>query len=262
MTINKRVFVSFDNYCPFQCKHCFSYGIKREKERSTDEIVDSLDGNCFDIIYVSQKNDNFYDPQRGLQLCKKLFDRYKSNLFIITRNVFNAEQLIELDNLKRALDRQNKKLFIAISLNAIESIGVSEDTAKVPSPDQRMEFIKALGDRGFEPILMLRPIFPNSIIPVSECIRVIEKTQESISCVVASGLGINNRILQQLGMKEDDFLYDDNQEYLLGAIDCEIRFVKVCTELSRIKEKCRLLNIPFFEHSMPAINYLLEKHVE
>lgn len=260
--INERAFVSFDNYCPFQCKHCFSYGIEREKERSIDEIVNSLDGNSFDVIYVSQKNDNFYDPQRGLQLCKKLFNKYKSNIFIITRNVFNNEQLSELDNLRRVLDEQNKKIFIAISLNAIESIGVSEDTTKVPSPNQRMEFIKALGDRGFEPILMLRPIFPNSIIPISETIRIIEKTQKSISCVVASGLGVNNKILQQLGMKENDFLYNDDQEYLLGAIDCEIRFIKVCSELSRIKEKCKSLNIPFFEHSIPALNYLLEKHEE
>lgn len=259
MKLEKRAFVSFDEYCPFQCKHCFTYGIERGNPRSIDEIVNSLSDEEFDIIYVSQKNDNFAEPQRGIQLCNKLFEQYKCNLFIITRNVFTNEQIIELAKLKFRMEELGKDLFIAVSLNAIESIDVCEDTCRVPSPNQRMLFIEDLSKNGFKPILMLRPIFPNKMIPVTECLKIIDKTKNSISCVVSSALGINDKILQQLGLAATEFSYSSNQEYLLGAINCEIKFIDVDEELSQIQEKCESVNIPFFKHSLPAINYLIEQ---
>lgn len=78
-----------------------------------------------------------------------------------------------------------------------------------------------------------------------------------VSCVVSSGLGVNDSILSRLGMKESDFSYKENQEYLQGAIECEIKFVNVEKELAALHKKCTSLGIPMFEHSMPAINYVM-----
>ncbi len=38
-----------------------------------------------------------------------------------------------------------------------------------------------------------------------------------------------------------------------------MKYVDVENELGLIKEKCDDLNLPFFEHSLPAINYLKGK---
>lgn len=260
MSITKRVFVSFDNYCPYQCKHCYTYGIERKEERTIDEIVNSISSEDFDVIYVSQKNDNFSDPQRGLELSRKLFKRYKSNVFIITRNVLNSDIISRLMKLKKEMEAANKRLYIAISLNAIESIGVCEDTDKVCSPESRIEFLKSLSEHGFMPILMLRPVFPDKIIPVAECLRIIEYTKDYISCVVSSGLGINDDVIDRLGIPADEFTYDNNQEYLQGAIDCEIKFVDVRDELKKIEEKCKSVNVSMFIHSMPALNYISQQY--
>ena len=70
-------------------------------------------------------------------------------------------------------------------------------------------------------------------------------------------LGVNDSILSRLGMKESDFSYKENQEYLQGAIECEIKFVNVEKELAALHKKCTSLGIPMFEHSMPAINYVM-----
>ena len=258
MKNSQRVFVSFDELCPYQCKHCYTYGIKREKIRTAEEIVDSISNDKFDIIYVSQKNDNFSNPIKGLNLCRMLFDRYNCNLFIITRNVFNDDEFKELEKLRLDMRNTNKQIFIAISLNSIDSIGVCEDVRKVPTPKERIDFIKKLADRGFMPMLMLRPVFPNNIIPIDECLRIIDRTYEHVSCVVSSGLGINIDILDRLGMKEADFSYNATQEYLQGAIDCEIKFINVDYEIDKIRQKCQALKVPMFEHSMPALNYIVE----
>lgn len=257
MKISKRAFVSFDELCPYQCKYCYTYGIKRDKFRKPEEIVDSISNDEFDIIYVSQKNDNFSDPLKGLNLCRLLFERYNCNLFIITRNVFNDDELKELEKLRLNVQRANKCLFVAISLNSIDSIGVCEDIMRVPNPEERIDFIKELADKGLMPILMLRPVFPNNIIPIDECLQIIDRTFPYVSCVVSSGLGINSDILNRLGMKEGDFAYNTNQEYLQGAIDCEIKFVNVECEIAKIRQKCQSLNVPMFEHSMPALNYIV-----
>lgn len=256
MMISQRTFVSFDEPCPYQCKHCYTYAIKREKIRTFEEIVDSISNDRFDVIYVSQKNDNFAEPLKGLELCYALFKRYNRNLFIITRNTFNQEEIEVLKNLKTEMQRYNKQIFIAISVNAIESINICENIKKVCTPHERIKFIKKLSKENLSPILMLRPIFPNQMIPINECLNIIEKTHQYVSCVVSSGLGINTDILNRLGKKEDDFLYSKNQEYLQGAIDCEIKFIDVDYEIKKISEKCRELDVPLFEHSMPALNYV------
>lgn len=261
MKISKRVFVSFDELCPYECKFCYTYGIKREKNRTAKEIVDSISDDEFDIIYVSQKNDNFSNPLRGIELCNMLFERYNSNLFIITRNVFTDIELKELEKLKIKMQNNNRKLFISISLNATDSIDICEDVNKVPSPEERISFIKRLYNKNFMPILMLRPIFPNNIIPVNECLQIINLTNKYISCVVSSGLGVNNDVLNRLGKKVNDFSYNINQEYLQGAINCEIKFVNVDSEIEKIRQQCYSLNIPMFEHSMPALNYVAEKFI-
>ena len=159
------------------------------------------------------------------------------------------------------MEKANKQLFIAVSLNATESIGVCENTSKVPTPYERMAFLKELSNIGFYPILMIRPVLPDGLIPVTECEKIIESTHEYISCVVSSGLGVNDFILQRLNLKESEFSYKKDQDYLQGAINCEIKFIDVDAELKRIQNKCESLAVPFFEHSMPALNYVVNKDI-
>lgn len=257
--LKKRAFVSFDEPCLFQCKHCYTYAIKRGHIRTADEIVNSISDEAFDVIYVSQKTDNFSDPNRGLELCEKLFSRYKKDLFIITRNAFCDSEIERLCKLKERMDSCSTNLYIAISLNALDSNGICEDVHRVCTPEKRIEFIKRLSQKDFKPILMLRPVFPDNIIPVNECLEIIDSCAPYVSCVVSSELGINNDVLKRLALSKTDFCYLKNQEYLQGAIDCEINFIDVRKELSIIQKECEKLNCHFFSHSMPALNYLSSK---
>ena len=254
--INSRAFVSFDEPCRYQCKHCYTYSIARQKYRTIDEIVDSIGKESFDIVYVSQKTDNFSAPQRGLELCEKLVERYACNIFIITRSVFDKASIKRLVALNNHLLQIKRRLFIAVSINALDSYNISEDARFVPTPFQRIEFLRRLSQEGLSPILMVRPVLPDSLIPIEECLDVIKQCASSVSCVVSSGLGVNEDVLRRLGIQEDTIQYCENQEYLQGAIDCDIKFVDVHDELAQIENKCIEFNCPFFSHSMPALNYL------
>ena len=229
--------------------------------------MNSIENDTFDVIYISQKNDNFSNPYKGMELTRQLFRKYKTNVFIITRTVFDKKQLRELDELSKEVNDAGKMMLVAggfisyelvaVSINAIDSISICENPDLVATPMRRISFIKELSAIGLHPILMLRPVFPNEVIPVAECEKLIEATSNDVSCVVSSGLGVNDSILSRLGMKESDFSYKENQEYLQGAIECEIKFVNVEKELAALHKKCTSLGIPMFEHSMPAINYVI-----
>jgi DNA repair photolyase len=254
--INSRAFVSFDEYCPFDCKHCYTYDIERTSYRSMDEIVNSISKQQFDVVYVSQKNDNFAVPERGIQLCQNLFDKYRCNIFAITRNTLSDRDIHKIQDLSIRMRESNKLFVFAVSISAIESASKTENADRVPSPLSRIAFIKQLSDSGIPVIAMIRPVYPDKIIPITELAKIIDLCRGHVSCVVSGGLGVNDNILARLDMTRDAFTYYENYEYLQGAIDCEINFVNVADELNLLRAKCAGVSLPFFEHSMPALNFL------
>lgn len=259
MNINKRIFVSFDEYCPFECKHCYTYDIERSYCRTVDEIVESISDEDFDVVYVSQKNDNFANPERGIALCEKLFDRYGCNIFAITRNTFDTLEIERVRELYTRMRTANKLLVFAVSVSAIQSAYKTEDLMRVPSPDSRIAFISRLSASGIPIMAMIRPVYPEKIVPSRELFQIVDLCRSHASCVVSSGLGVNGTILNRLGMKREDFTYIKDFEYLQGAIDCSIDFIDVRDELARLHAKCEDAALPFFEHSMPALNHLYEQ---
>ena len=49
-TITQRVLVSFDDICPYQCKHCFTLDIPRSEEnRTIEQILASIASKDFEF---------------------------------------------------------------------------------------------------------------------------------------------------------------------------------------------------------------------
>lgn len=258
--VKKRVLVSFDGECPYYCKHCYTYGLEQRKHsRSIMEIVDSIKGKDFDIIYVSQRRENFIVPDEGIGLCEALFDRYHKDMIAITRNVFDTNQIERLSQLNRKMIQEGKQIFLAVSIPALKSADVTENLAYVPSPEDRIDFLHRLSDAGINTFLMLRPLYPEKIIPIAETLELVNKCKNFISGVVSSGLITNTLILGQLGFNEQDFEYSNNgkSEYLVGAIE-NTKYIDVKKEMALLRKHCNSIKVPFFEHSMPAINYVKE----
>ena len=233
MEIKKRAFVSFDGRCPYNCKHCFSFEIEQpDTPRTTAQIADSLKDKEFDVVYVSQKKENFENGDDGLMLCEELFSRYSCNLVIITRSVFSHSQIERLILLHKNMREKGKYLFMGISVMGLNSASFSEDLNIAPTPEKRLEFSATLYHSGIPVIILIRPLFPRYIIPISECKRIVDMVAGNASCILSGPLMVNDQILERLGMEASDFTYlcDADSEYLNGAIAAHMKNIDVREE--------------------------------
>lgn len=255
--MDKRVLVSFDDICPYQCKHCYTLDIRRSGyNRSISEIVDSIETQEFDVVYVSQRRDNFTDPDEGMELCEKLFEKYCCNIFIITRNVFANDQIERLLLLKNKMEKNDKKIIVACSVFATKSYATSENPHVVPSPYERLNFIKHLSDCGVKTFVIIRPVFPNSIIPIDELHELVDECKKINVCVVSSGLAVNDDICWRLDLDSTKLQYLKDVHYLEGAMEGTLEFINVESELAELKQYCNKEGVTFFDHTLQALNYV------
>lgn len=259
MSLQNRVFVSFDGQCPYKCRHCFSFEAEQcIPPRTAEEIIDSLQKLDFDVVYVSQKRENFINPEEGIELCEMLFNRFFCHIVVITRNILDTVQQERLLKLHRRMRESGKHLFLGVSVVGLESAGFTENLSLFPSPEARIQFAKEIYHHGIHTMLLIRPLFPETIIPSEEWKRIVDLAAGNISCILSGALMVNPAILKRLGLQESDLQYlaGGESEYLDGAIAGSIKFVDVRSEMHQLKEYCKNKGVPFFEHSMPAINYL------
>ena len=264
--ISNRKLVSFDGHCPVNCKHCYTHDFVYETEINPDygqinDLVSSLDdGKDFDVIYVSRRRENFIDESAGIELIKQLYRKYKKHILVITRMNLTKTCIDQLAQINCAMMTEGKRLVVAISIAADSSYNTIEDSQHIASPRDRCEALKKTHEAGIQTILMARPILPNSIIPTREIIELIIEYKQSIDVVVSSGLAVNHRILSRLNKTEKDFIYlpGDNTEFLIGSEAKGIRYVDVSKELASIKESCIKIKIPFYTHSIQALNQLIQ----
>lgn len=254
-----RVMVSFDGKCPMGCKHCYTYDLKKKEcKRDIDGLVQELEEKTFDIIYISQSYENFFDEKRGLRLCHMLYERYQKDMFIITRSFLSDKVIDELGRLNQVMKSKGHQLFIAVSVCAEQSYGLTEQEGICPTPQQRLLNLERAHNVDIKTILLVRPVFPDHIIPVYECKVLIERSRSYINAVVSSGLIVTDKIIERLGLRDNGLSYQRNgdSEYLSNLEPGKAKYVNVNRELSEIQNFCISNSIRFFKHSIPALDYL------
>lgn len=256
---NKRELISFDGKCPLRCKYCYTYDLDEDLQyRNVEELVYSIAGREFDIIYLSQTYENFFDQQKGINLCEELYKQYRKDIFIITKSSLDNATIIKLADLNFRMMKNKNQLYLGVSVCANESYEKIERVGICPSPLERVHNLEIGFQLGIKTLLLLRPIFPNSIIPVKECIDLLNQIKSNIYAVVSSGLIITPRNIKELGLEKDSlyFLENGDSDYLANIERSKINFVNVEEELKTIQKYCEEQKIPFFRHSMPALNFI------
>ena len=257
----KRQFVSFAGKCPYKCNHCYTFCMgynSLDSGNSIKEIVQGLQKEIFDIVYVSGHKENFVNPDEGIELCEQIFEKYCSDIMITTRNIFNQDQLTKIDILNKKMKEKNRDLFFCASIPALQSYKKLEPGLIIPSPIQRIENLKRIFNLGVYTVLTLRPLCPDSYIPIKEIIDIIEKCKQHTSVVLSSGIVMDDEILHKLVGFPKDFISQEKPLMPCLKNNLSMHYVDVDKELIEIKEKCKEYELPFFEHSLPAIEYLKE----
>lgn len=256
--IKERVLVSLPGKCPLNCKHCFALEQEEEGFSSMDEVIESISDKNFDIIYVSHLKENFVNPEEGVCFCERLFERYRKDICVTSRCVLTDVFIQRLSRLNAAMKEQGHRLFWCESIPALESAALTEDLSKIPTPHERINFLEKLENAGITTIMSVRPLFPSSSISKNEIGRLIEYAKNCVSAVITGGLIVTPQIEKRFSIDTQNWEYsENNSDYLVGVIKNNAKFVDVNKELTVLSDCCKKNSIPFFLHSMQAINYCL-----
>lgn len=256
---NKRIITSMGGRCPYQCKHCYAADMTvPDYKGNMKHSIESISETNADIIYVSQKTDPLCDVEIGVEYLQKLYDRYHKDILVITRSHLPGLAITALSDLNDTMVSNNNTLYVAESICATRSYVVTENKTRCPTPWERMKTIESLHTHRIKTLVFLRPVFPNSIIPITECHEVIESISTSVDAIVSSGLIVTPGILNRLNLKLTDLplLERGDSEYLDDIPQSEIHYVNVEEELYQIEKRCDECGIPFFRHSIWALNYI------
>ena len=254
----KREFVSLNGRCPYACLHCYTYDLNYDWEQlsTIDEIIDDLKKKTFDIVYVSGHRENFIDVDLGIELTQKIYDNFKCDILITTRNVFDDEQIEKVVNLNQLMKKENKSLYFCVSIPALDSYKKLEPSKMIPTPNERMEFLKRLHSKNIYTMLTIKPLCPDNFIPIKEALEIIENCHEYSNVILSSGIVVNDAIIERLKANKIDFQGKSGKLMECLNNEIEVVHVDVANELEQISELCKKYSVPFFEHSLPAIEYL------
>lgn len=252
-----REFISFGGACPFGCLHCYTFHdqFKTSPDLSIEGLVQSVSNKKFNTIYISGYNENFSNPDNGLDLTEQIFNKYKCDILFTTRNTFNSKQISRLVKLNNRMKSFGKMLYACVSIPAYNSYKKIENNPKIPSPKERISFINDMGSKGLCTFLTLRPLFPDQFIPTDEVAKIIEQCSPLATAVISSGIVLDNNIINKLSGFPKEIKVSDaplmtclNQSY-------EVQYVDVENELNSLRDTCNKLNVPFFTDSIPAVQY-------
>lgn len=243
---------------PYACLHCYTFipNYQSASEDSILEIVDHLKGKNPGVIYISGHKENFINPSKGLELCEKLFETYHCDLLVTTRNVFNEKEIERLSCLNFKMNDEGKSLFFCVSIPALDSYKKLESNTAIPTPQQRIKFLSEVYARGIYTFLTIKPLCPNEFIPIDEALEIIDKCKDFSTVVLSSGIVVDKHILERLKNFPSEFKSEKAPLMECLENDISVQYVDVSEELNQIQTLCNQNKLPFFQHSMPAIEYV------
>lgn len=256
--ITQREIVSFSGRCPLDCKHCFAKEIVDENEPENDisAVINELSGKHFDVVYVSHYKENFFDPDHGVDLCEEIYNTYKCDICITTRCTLSGKPLLRTKELNRKMKKTGNSLSFCISIPALGSYEKIENKEIIATPLQRIDFAGQLKAIGITTFVTIRPLFPSSFISTDEIHQIVDRCVDKVDGILTGGLYATDSILDSLQIPHDavSYLDDSESEYLVG-VEKNFRAVNVESEIEDLATYCRSKSLPFFKHSIDALNY-------
>ena len=256
---NKRQFVSLSGRCAFDCNHCYTLSPaykQRLDSHTIPEIVNSLADKSFDIVYVSGHRENFINPDEGLDLCESIFKAYNTDLLLTTRNTFTGIQLVRLYELNQAMKAKGKDLYFCVSIPCTSSYRLLEPCELIPTPEERIEFLKSVYSLDIYTLLTIRPLCPDTFIRVGETLEIVDACHTFSSAVISSGIVVDEYIKKRLGNFPEYKSVKGELMKCLENMQMTVEYVNVEKEWTQIRERCDKYGIRLFDHSCPAIEYL------
>lgn len=266
---NSRAMVSLGplspkRFCTYSCAHCYVHAdFTKYETLEISEIIEFLRSRRseFDIVYVSGDTDSFSRPrtQKGIDLLRGIA-QLNCDVLFTTRAPLQANDISQIGRISEDLRQNGKLLFGCVSISRLRSAPHVE-SKPVPSPEQRIDVLRALHAAGLIAVLAVRPFLP--VIPATEYGEIISLCKEFTDVVLGEVwycdqegiledfvLGTGNRLTDDFEEKRMDFDANEKTWRVYRGSAAEAHSRRICDELG----------IPFFMRSRPAIELIRSRY--
>jgi len=258
--------LSTKRFCTYACGHCYVHaGFTKYPSLSIGEIVDYLKNrrDDFDIVYVSGDTDSFSKPRtdKGIELLRRLIE-LKCDILFTTRAPLTNENISEIAQVSRSLRQSGRLLIGCVSISRLHSAAHIEPKP-IPSPQRRMEVLRAMRAAGIITVLAIRPFMP--IIPPEEYAELVGLCHKDVDVVLGEAwycdingeiedrvLGIGERLKDDFLIKRMDFDQNGKEWKVYLGTQAE----------AAVRAKCCQLSLKFFMRSAPAIKLLKDRFLQ
>lgn len=249
--------LSNKKYCTYSCPFCYvEAGFTKYIKLDEDEIIDWLVQNrdSYNIVYISGDTDSFAPPrtESAINLLNRL-TKLKVDLLFTTRYVFDLQELQRIIEINEKLNSQNNLLFGCVSISQLRTPFI--EPKPIPSIQERFNQLAIFKKRGIVSVLAMRPFLP--ITPYEDYAELVDNASGRVDLILGerwhSDFGgiLENKIMIKSNpdytIEETEMDFDNNQK--------KWRVWKNSKLENQIKEKCNMLNIPFFMRSKPAVEW-------
>jgi DNA repair photolyase len=252
--------LSQKRFCTYACAFCYVHAdFSRYPSLPVEQICDYLKNHAaeFDIVYVSGDTDSLAPPrtETGLQLIDELAG-LETDVLFTTRAPLNERHLDRLALTAQRLRHKGHILIGCVSISRLRSAPHLEPPP-VPPPEQRLEILRGLHDRGIVSVLAIRPFLP--VIPASEYVELAELATPFVDVILgevwyADGGGILEK--QVLGTGGSVGLAFEEHKMDFDNNDAIWKVWQATDVHAAVKAYCAKANIPFFMRSRPAVEYI------
>ena len=170
--INKRILLSNERKCPFECSYCFAeldcYAQQKPRMLTINSL--NLESESPVIIYPSCDSELTLDEQ-NLRILKDIISSHRYPILSFsTKRKLSDSQLDKLATLNQLLKEKESFLKVSVSLSNKNRLGVIEK--KASTYQERLETIERIQQKNIISSVNIKPILP--FIALDEYFEIVD----------------------------------------------------------------------------------------
>lgn len=200
----RRVHISLEASpeCRNGCVYCYSpYVSPVNRFPSTDHMMQALkhDKDRYDMIGQGCEQELFTDQARAIEIMNMWASLGKIILFS-TKTKLTDGTIEALKHVDGRLKNQGSYLFAQVSM--VSGITRRDLEPCAPSVEDRIDTLERLSAAGIYTSAYIKPLLPETIVPMHEIMEIVDKTAGFADCYVIGSFYFEPHILRNMRLME------------------------------------------------------------
>ena len=186
--------------CRNGCVYCYSpYVSPVNRFQSIDHMMQALKHNKdrYDMIGQGCEQEMFTNQARAVEMMKMWASLGKIILFSTKENLTD-ETIEALVNIDTALRQHGSYLFAQSSF--VSGRERKDLEPRAPSVYERIDTLKRLSAAGIYASAFIKPLLPESIVPIDDIFELVDRTAEFTDCYVVGAFYFEQHLLRKMNL--------------------------------------------------------------